>query len=113
MMKYYIDTNNVIFAYPDDGSQDELIGEKRELSRDEAMAIANPAPTTEQLVKIAEEKKVALIAEATQIIAPLKDALDGDYIDEADKPRLVAWQKYRYALTKVDPAKPVWPDKPE
>ena len=113
MMKYYIDKNRVIFAYPLDGSQDELIGEKRELSRDEAMAIANPAPTTEQLVKIAEEKKVALIAEATQIIDPLKYALDGDYIDEADKPRLVAWQKYRYALTKVDPAKPVWPDKPE
>ena len=54
-----------------------------------------------------------LRAVADTEIAPLQDALDGDYIDEADKLRLVAWQKYRYALTKVDPAKPVWPDKPE
>ncbi|MDM3169406.1 tail fiber assembly protein [Citrobacter freundii] len=53
-----------------------------------------------------------LIAEASQIIAPLKDASDGGYIDDADKPKLTAWQKYRYALTKVDPAKPVWPEKP-
>ncbi|MFT2716469.1 tail fiber assembly protein, partial [Enterobacter sp. 01-M-05-SI-ECC] len=30
----------------------------------------------------------------------------------ADKPKLAAWQKYRYALTKVDPAKPVWPEMP-
>ncbi|MFK8926525.1 tail fiber assembly protein [Enterobacter sp. 04-C-01-SI_S15] len=33
-------------------------------------------------------------------------------MDDADKPKLAAWQKYRYALTKVDPAKPVWPEMP-
>ncbi|WP_368318742.1 tail fiber assembly protein [Escherichia coli] len=33
-------------------------------------------------------------------------------MDDADKPKLVAWQKYRYDLTKVDPAKPIWPAKP-
>ncbi|MDX7147602.1 tail fiber assembly protein [Citrobacter portucalensis] len=58
------------------------------------------------------EKKSALLTEASQVIAPLKDALDGDYIDDSDKPVLTAWQKYRYELTKVDPVNPVWPSKP-
>lgn len=60
----------------------------------------------------ASNKKAALIAEASSMIAPLVDAKDGGYIDDADLPVLTALQKYRYALTKVDPAKPVWPDKP-
>ncbi|MDM2887735.1 tail fiber assembly protein [Citrobacter sp. Cpo045] len=60
-----------------------------------------------------EAKKTALIYEAAQFIAPLADAKEGGYIDDADIPALTAWQKYRYALTKVDPSKPVWPGKPE
>lgn len=60
-----------------------------------------------------EAKKTALIYEATQFIAPLADAMAGGYIDDADIPVLTAWQKYRYALTKVEPPKPVWPRKPE
>ncbi|WP_354689328.1 tail fiber assembly protein [Citrobacter portucalensis] len=60
-----------------------------------------------------EAKKSALIYEAAQFIAPLADAKDGGYIDDADLPVLTAWQKYRYALTKVDPTNPFWPDKPE
>lgn len=60
-----------------------------------------------------EAKKSALIYEAAQFIAPLADAKEGGYIDDADIPVLTAWQKYRYALTKVDPSKPVWPGKPE
>lgn len=57
-------------------------------------------------------QKGALIFEATNFIAPLIDARDGGYIDDADIPVLSAWQKYRYALTKVDPSKPVWPESP-
>jgi len=71
-----------------------------------------PPPTADELIATAKAKQQALINEASSIIAPLKDALDGGYIDDEDKPRLTAWQKYRYALTKVDPAKPAWPDKP-
>ncbi|NEG94053.1 tail fiber assembly protein [Leclercia adecarboxylata] len=52
----------------------------------------------------AAAKKNTLLAAATAIIEPLKDALDGGYIDEADKPVLIEWQKYRYALTKIDPS---------
>lgn len=71
-----------------------------------------PPPTPEELAVSATAKKTALLAEANDIIAPLKDALDGGYIDDADTPKLSAWQKYRYALTKVDPTKPVWPERP-
>lgn len=56
--------------------------------------------------------KSTLIAEATSTIAPLQDAKDGGYIDDEDIPVLTAWQKYRYALTKVDPSKPAWPERP-
>lgn len=54
----------------------------------------------------------ALRKEADSVIAPLKDASEGGYIDETDKPTLTEWQKYRYSLTKVDPENPIYPDKP-
>ncbi|MDE9603751.1 tail fiber assembly protein [Citrobacter freundii] len=73
-------------------------------------------PTADELAEIerrrAETLQRQLIDEATVVIAPLKDALDGGYIDDVDIPRLTAWQKYRYALTKVDLTNPVWPEKP-
>lgn len=71
-----------------------------------------PAPTQEELTARAVKQKSSLISEAAIVIAPLADALAGGYIDDEDKPKLTEWQKYRYALTKVDPAKPVWPEKP-
>lgn len=69
-------------------------------------------PTPEQIAAFTTQQKTILLTEASTIIAPLKDALDGGYIDDEDKPKLTAWQKYRYELTKVDPDNPSWPDKP-
>jgi hypothetical protein len=63
-------------------------------------------------IEAATELKQNLLRLASETIAPLKDALDGGYIDDADIPLLSAWQKYRYALTKVDPSQPVWPERP-
>lgn len=60
----------------------------------------------------ASVKKSILLAEASAIIAPLYDAATGGYIDDIDKPVLLAWQKYHYDVTKVDVANPVWPGKP-
>ncbi|HEE9989001.1 TPA: tail fiber assembly protein, partial [Citrobacter freundii] len=68
-----------------------------------------PPHTPEQTQQLAMHKKSILLAEASAVIAPLLDAKDGGYIDDNDIPVLVAWQKYRYALTKVNPDKPVWP----
>ncbi|EDW3966552.1 tail fiber assembly protein [Salmonella enterica] len=56
----------------------------------------------EAAVAEAEQTKTALMAEATEVIAPLADAQAGGYIDDADVPRLAEWQRYRYQLTKLD-----------
>lgn len=72
-----------------------------------------PPPTAAEMRVIAQAKINVLRAEADSVITPLADALAGDYIDDTDRPRLTAWQKYRYELTKIDPAKPEWPEKPE
>lgn len=74
--------------------------------------VTPPPPTVEELQAGVQAKINALRAEADSVISPLKDALEGGYIDDADKPKLTAWQKYRYALTKVDLANPVWPEMP-
>lgn len=71
-----------------------------------------PPPTQDELTAQAKAEKEGRIKEASNIIAPLKDALEGGYIDDDDKLKLTAWQKYRYELTKVDAVKPVWPEKP-
>ncbi len=67
-------------------------------------------------VSEAETKKISLLAEASTIIAPLSDALAGGYITDEDSKKLLAWQKYRYSLTKVDTSlaeKVVFPVKPD
>lgn len=74
--------------------------------------VTDASEQNESLTLSNTQKKAALILEASSYIAPLVDARDGGYIDDADVPVLAAWQKYRYALTKVDPAKPVWPERP-
>jgi hypothetical protein len=52
-MKYYKDTNNNIFAYEDDNSQDELIGDKVAMTADEIESYIN---TTVIVNEIAESK---------------------------------------------------------
>ncbi|EKN4209773.1 tail fiber assembly protein [Yersinia ruckeri] len=116
IMKYF-KGDGVVYAYNSDGSQDDFIKPGLvPITEKEAMELTNPPPTHDDLVAEAERKKAALLAEASSVIAPLADALAGGYIDAVDEPRLVAWQKYRYALTKVDISTAPdieWPLKPE
>ncbi len=60
-----------------------------------------------------KQQKQILLTQATNYIAPLIDAKEGGFIEDSDLTVLIAWQKYRYALTKVDLDNPVWPEKPE
>lgn len=57
-MKYYKDTNNEVYAYEDDGSQDYLIGDKVQMTAEEIELHINPPKTQEQILqnKIAEAK---------------------------------------------------------
>lgn len=74
--------------------------------------VTDTAEQNESIVVSNTQQKAALILEASSYIAPLVDARDGGYIDDADIPLLSSWQKYRYALTKVDPSQPEWPERP-
>ncbi|HHG9999153.1 MULTISPECIES: tail fiber assembly protein [Yersinia] len=111
-MKYYKDKKNEVYAYEDDCA-DKFIKEGLvSITEEEAMLMTNPPPTPAELILIAQQKKAELIAHASEVIDPLRDAKDGGYIDDEDIPRLAAWQKYRYELTKVDPSKHEWPELP-
>lgn len=101
-MKYYIDENNQLFAYEDDGSQDYLIGDKTQITEADALAIANPPPTQEQIVasNTLTRQKLVNIALANigiiQCSAAVANPRDGD----ADN--LLALQQYIDELRNVD-----------
>ncbi|AVY98024.1 phage tail protein [Lelliottia sp. WB101] len=69
-------------------------------------------PTAEELMSIAEEKKLALMKTASQKIAPLQDAADLEVATDAESALLMAWKKYRVMLNRVDLSRPVWPEVP-
>lgn len=78
--------------------------------------IDTPPLAQSELSSIAEQHKIELINQATNIIAPMTDALNGGYIDDKDIEQLDKWQRYRYALTKIDISLAPdieWPQKPE
>lgn len=75
-----------------------------------------PPLKTEELTAIAESKKASLRAVADSAIAPLQDAVTLDIATDNEKTQLIAWQKYRILLNRVDTstAKNVsWPVQPE
>jgi hypothetical protein len=70
-MKHYIDSNNKIFAYELDGSQDHLIGDKTPITREEVdQILAEQYPTTTPAPAPTKEELMAkLEALAAQIAA--------------------------------------------
>lgn len=62
-----------------------------------------------------EHQKKELIKEASEMINPMLDAKNGGYIENDDIARLDKWQRYRYALTKIDTSllNIEWPEKPQ
>lgn len=125
MMKIFYAASTRGFYRTGDNMPDDSVEVEQErfeelmLQQEQGMIIApgnGGAPVSIENVKdpveAATELKLNLLRLASETIAPLKDALEGGYIDDADIPVLSAWQKYRYALTKVEPANPVWPESP-
>ncbi|CRY69778.1 putative phage tail fiber assembly protein [Yersinia pekkanenii] len=101
-MKYYKDKKNEVYAYEDDCADEFIKKGLESITEEDAMLMTNPPPTHAELILLAQHKKAELIAHASEVIDPMRDAKDGGYIDDEDIPRLTAWQKYRYTLTKVD-----------
>lgn len=74
-----------------------------------------PLPSHDELTKEAENKKQALIAEATIVIAPLQDAVDFGMETPEEAAALKEWKIYRVLLNRVDTslgADVVWPTPP-
>lgn len=116
-MKYYIDINNIVFAYSADGSQDNLISDALiEITEKKALEIANPPPSKQQLIAEAEYQKQVLLNEATAAIAPLQDAVDLGIATDEERAQVKKWKNYRVLINRVDTSIAPninWPEKPE
>ncbi|WP_228006357.1 tail fiber assembly protein [Morganella morganii] len=116
-MKYYIDKNQVVYALNNDLNPAEwLPGKVKEIDEKEALLIANPPPTKEQLIEQAEQQKQALIAEASQKTQLWQTQLMLGIITEEDKASLKEWMLYVQKVQAADvSAAPdiIWPVKPE
>ncbi|WP_313384275.1 tail fiber assembly protein [Pantoea sp.] len=66
-----------------------------------------PAPEVpkEDLINQAEQQKANLIAEASQAISILQDAVDLEMATEEEAAQLTAWKKYRVLLSRIDTSK--------
>ncbi|WP_307744487.1 tail fiber assembly protein [uncultured Pantoea sp.] len=75
-----------------------------------------PAPTSKQLIEMAEVEKAKLIAIATVAINPLQDAVDLEIATDEEAASLKAWKTYRVMVNRVDTSKAPdidWPKSPE
>lgn len=69
----------------------------------------------DELARHALNKKKKLLSEATEIIAPLQDAVDLEIANEDERSHLLAMKKYRVLLNRVDvnlAPNIRWPNKP-
>ncbi|HCR4016117.1 TPA: tail fiber assembly protein [Morganella morganii] len=99
----------------EDSWESEIKDGWTEISKNDAMSIANPPPTKEQLVELAEAEKQILIAEVTSETEMLRTKLALGRIKDDEKALLNAWLDYLDELEAVDvSAAPdiIWPVKP-
>lgn len=64
---------------------------------------AEPEVPHEDLVAQAAQQKANLMAEASQQVSVLQDAVDLDMATDEEKAMLLVWKKYRVLLNRVDP----------
>ncbi|MEQ5117013.1 tail fiber assembly protein [Morganella morganii] len=116
-MKYYIDKNQVVYALNNDLNPAEWIPDKvREINEKDALLIANPPPTKEQLVKQAEAQKQYLIAEVNTETQVLQTKLALKRIKADELELLNAWLDYLDLLEAVNTSTAPdidWPQKPQ
>ncbi|MEX9565385.1 tail fiber assembly protein [Morganella morganii] len=91
------------------------INSMHEMTAKEIDAHLNPPISKEQHIAEAEAKKQSLLAEATDAIAPLQDAVDLDMATDEEVESLKEWKKYRVLLNRVNTSTAPdvdWPVKP-
>lgn len=114
-MKYFKDNKNSVYAYEDDVDDKYVKSGLTEITEEEAMSLATPAPSPEHLVSTAVEKKKSLRVVADSEIIWLQDAVDAGIATDEETALLAAWKKYRVLLMRVDTTKAPdidWPATP-
>ena len=115
-MKYFKDDKNSVYAYEDDVAEKYVKSGLTEITEEEAMSLANPAPTPEQLVSAAVEKKNSLRVVADSEIIWRRYAVDKGIATAEESAALDEWSLYRVLLMRVDTSKAPdieWPTPPE
>nr|ELR5257597.1 tail fiber assembly protein [Providencia rettgeri] len=116
-MRYFKNSNNEVFAFESDGSQDEFIDENlMEIMEKQAIEIANPPLSTTQLIIEAEQQKQHLLNESTVVITTFQDAINFNMATNDEIEKLDKWKIYRVLLNRIDTSTApdiTWPVKPE
>ncbi|EAV3920632.1 tail fiber assembly protein [Salmonella enterica] len=116
-MKYYIDGGNNVYAYEDDVGESFIQPSLTEISEEEAMSIANPPPTHEELIQLAGNKCQQLLSHADAIMLEWRTALMLGEISDTNRAKLSAWLDYKNEVKAVDvttdPEHINWPVQPE
>lgn len=118
--KFFKDADNNIFCIDimpmnEDNWESEIKDGWTEISEDDAMNIANPPPTKEQLIEQAETERRGLIAEVTTETEMLRAKLALKRIKPDEEALLIAWLDYLDELEAVDVSTApdiTWPVKP-
>lgn len=69
--------------------------------------------TEQALQQQAELQKAALLFAAESVIQPLERAVRLNMATNEERARLESWERYSVLVSRVDTAKPEWPQKPE
>lgn len=71
-------------------------------------------PEEEQklVVALTEAEKSRLMADAESVILPLERAVKHGIATSDELVRLELWELYSVELSRVDPLKPIWPERP-
>ena len=100
-MKYFKDDKNLVYAYEDDVDEKYVKNGLTEITEEEAMELANPAPNKEQLIAQAVSRKNKLRSVADDEIAWLQDAVDAGLATDEETALLAEWKSYRVQLMRI------------
>lgn len=102
-MKYFKNESGTVYAYEDAVDKKYVKSGLTEISEEEALSLANPAPTYEQLVADAEAQKKALIEVAQQSISLLQTKLlMGRALTDSEKDKVNNTLDYIDAVEAID-----------
>ena len=75
-------------------------------------AVVKRIYTADEQQQQAESQKAALLSEAESVIQPLERAVRLNMATDEERERLESWERYSVLVSRVDTAKPEWPEKP-